>query len=140
MKPPLRPSPNPLIFWVIWTALISAVFIYQFALGHGIPQGENQEPLILGLPETVALAQLLIAAAIRWILIPRTPLLKKRFVLMIIGLALSEAVEFYGLFLISATQPQTKLIFWFLALCSCLQFIPFYARNEPPPSDHFRTQ
>jgi len=34
MKPPLRPTPHPLIFWVIWTALISAVFIYQFALGQ----------------------------------------------------------------------------------------------------------
>jgi len=140
MKPPLHPTPHPLIFWVIWTALISAVFIYQFALGHGIPQGENQGPLTLGLPEAVALPQLLIAAVIRWILIPRTPLLKKRFVLMIIGLALSEAVEFYGLFLIPPTQPQTKLLFWLLALLSCLQFIPLYARNEPPPSDHFRTQ
>jgi F0F1-type ATP synthase membrane subunit c/vacuolar-type H+-ATPase subunit K len=116
------------------------VCIYQFALGHGIPQGQNQDPMSLGIPEIIAIANLSVALFIRWILIPRTRQRKQLLVLMIVGLALSEAVEFFGLFLIPAGQPETKLLFWMLSLLSCLQFAPLYARAEPPASEQFRMQ
>ena len=50
--------------------------------------------------------------------------------MMIIGLALSEAVEFYGIFLIPRDQPDTKLALFMLPLLSMAQFVPTYARPK----------
>ena len=50
---------------------------------------------------------------------------------MIVGLALSEGGAFYGLFLVPADQPETKLLVFVLALISMVQFAPFYAQVEP---------
>ena len=43
-------EPNPkqqvITFWILWIAMFSAIFAYQFALGGGIPEGEDsEEPL-----------------------------------------------------------------------------------------------
>lgn len=133
-----RPDTHPIVLWMIWAALTGSVCIYQFALGHGIPLGQNQGPMSLGMPESISIANLSVAFFIRWVLIPRARERKQLLVLMILGLALSEAVEFYGLFLVPASQPETKLLFWILALLSCLQFAPLYARTEPPASEQFR--
>ena len=126
-----------LVIWVIWFSLLVSVVIYQFALGRGIPVGENVREEGLNVFVVMSCTQVLIASLIRWILIPRAGAPGKLLVLMIIGLALSESVEFFGLFLISSDQPSTKLALWILSLVSIAQFAPIYAMS-PRQTDPFR--
>lgn len=121
-------KPQPQVFWIIWGALFVALFVYQFTLGGGVPQGQNGPNTELSWPVMLAVGQIAVASFGRWVLIPKAQAIGQLFVLMILGLALSEAVEFYGLFLIPADEPSTKLSLWVLALVSEFQFMPVYAK------------
>ena len=127
---PSHTRPQLLVIWVIWFSMFVAVFIYQFALGGGIPVGDNAHEQKLDVAVIISAAMLLAALPIRWLLIPRANAAGKILVLMIIGLALSEAVEFQGLFLVSADQPGTKRMLWILSLASIVQFAPIYALSS----------
>ena len=126
-----------LVHWVIWFALTSSIVVYQLVLGHGIPHGVNSR--VAQMPPIVAVAsvEIIAAAAIRWLLVPRTRVAGRLLVLMIIGLGLSESAEFFGLFLVPNDQPETKLAFWILSLLSAFQFIPTYIRRISHPNDAF---
>jgi hypothetical protein len=131
------PPPKKLVLWIIWFALTSSIVVYQFILGHGVPQGTNEPTTAIHPMALVAVATIAMASLVRWLLIPRNREAGKLLVLMIVGLALSESAQLFGLFLIPSGQPETKLAIWILALLSALQFMPVYA-NERPPSDAFR--
>jgi hypothetical protein len=123
-------SSQKLILWVIWFALVSSIVAYQLILGHGIPYGPNVPSTETSPFAAVAIGEIIAASVIRWLLIPKTRGAGKLLVLMIIGLALSEGAEFFGLFLVANDQPETKLAIWILSLLSALQFMPVYAERD----------
>jgi F0F1-type ATP synthase membrane subunit c/vacuolar-type H+-ATPase subunit K len=129
-----------IVLWILWFAMVDAIVIYQFLLGHGVPRGSDAPGGGVNPVVVLAGVQLLAAAAIRWLLLPRAGTTGKVLVLMIVGLALSESVEFYGLFLVPADLPSTKLGLWLLALVSALQFAPVYARAARLPANPFRPE
>jgi len=131
------PPPKKLVLWIIWFALTSSIVVYQLFLGHGVPHGTNDPTSAIHPMAFIAVAEIAIASLVRWLLIPRNREVGKLLVLMIVGLALSESAELFGLFLIPNDQPETKLAIWILALLSALQFMPVFA-NERQPSDAFR--
>jgi hypothetical protein len=118
------------VLWTIWGALFSAIIIYQFALGGGIPTGENKGPGGVNFAVMLGVGQIVAASVVRWLLLPRAKHPGQVLVFMVIGLALSEGAEFYGLFLVPKNQPSTQLAMWLLSLLSALQFIPIYAKSE----------
>jgi hypothetical protein len=120
-------KPRKLVLWIIWFATLNAVIVYQIALGQGGPHGVNAASSTLPPIFWAAMVQLAAAAFIRWLLLPGASTYQKILVLMIVGLAWSEAVEFYGLFLIPTDQPQTKLGLWILSLLGVVQFAPINA-------------
>ena len=50
---------------------------------------------------------------------------------MIVGLALSQAVTFFAIFLFDSGMPRTKMELFWLSLLSAIQFIPLYAIDLP---------
>jgi len=126
-----------LVSWVIWFALTASIVVYQLVLGHEIPHGANAR--VSEMPPIVAVAsvEFIAAAAIRWLLVPKTRVAGRLLVLMIIGLSLSESAEFFGLFLVPNDQPETKLALWILSLLSAIQFIPIYIGRSSYPHDAF---
>jgi hypothetical protein len=130
-------SSQKLVAWVIWFALTSSIVVYQLVLGHGIPHGANAR--VAEMPPIVAVAsvEIFAAAAIRWLLVPRSREAGRLLVFMIIGLSLSESAEFFGLFLVPNDQPETKLTLWILSLLSAFQFIPIYLGRVSLPKDAF---
>ena len=126
-----------LVSWVIWFALTASIVVYQLVLGHEIPHGANAR--VSEMPPIVAVAsvEFIAAAAIRWLLVPKTRVAGRLLVLMIIGLSLSESAEFFGLFLVPNDQPETKLALWMLSLLSAFQFIPTYFGRISHPDDVF---
>jgi hypothetical protein len=119
--------PTALIFWIIWFATLQGLVLIQFFVGGGIPQGADQgEPPSLFLVIAGALA--LAALTIRFTVIPKIKTASKLLPAMIIGLALSEAVGFVGLFLVGKEFPTTRLGLFVLALCCIASFAPVYAK------------
>ncbi len=123
-KPPMT------VFWILWSAFLCAIAAYQFTLGHGIPQGHDAPSAGLNPIVLIALIELIVATGIRWFLIPRVSARYRMLVLMIIGIALSESAEFYGIFLIPANMPQTKLVLFVASFVSVLQFAPVFAFSK----------
>ncbi len=120
-------------FWVCWVAIFSSLFIYQFFLGRGIPQGENASEPINTAFYGVCFGSILIATFIRWILIPKVKVIRQALVLFIIGIALSESVVFYEIFLIGPNYPETQMIFFILSVMSTFQFIPTFLNKSKKP-------
>ena len=127
LPPPKRKTPPPLVFWILWIAFLSSIGVYQLELGGGIPHGSNQSLQAWNLPLLLSALQLTVATVIRWLVIPKVTDPAKLLPLMVVGLALSEAVVFYGIFLVGQDMPQTRLQFLIGAFFSILQFAPFYA-------------
>jgi hypothetical protein len=116
----------------LWAVIFGSIFFYQFTLGGGI--FESSSPMrMLQFPMPMALVQLAVAATIRWLVIPRVSDLRRLLVLMIVGLALSEAVEFYGIFL---GGRQMEMPLFVLCLLSVFQFVPTYATPKADSQFH----
>jgi len=119
-------KPSPLTVWIVWIALFESVFLYQFLIGGGIPTGEDQgEPdtYILVLGSVVAI----VASLIRWLILPKAKNFQVMFTAFIVGMALSESIAIYGLFLIGEENPESQLSFMVLSLLCMLQYTPVFA-------------
>jgi hypothetical protein len=139
-NPSRRRIPPPLIFWILWIGFLGSIGIYQVELGGGLPHGANQAPQAWNLPLILAALQVSVATVIRWFVIPKVTDQTRLLPLMVVGLALSEAVAFYGIFLIGPDMPQTKLQFLLAAFCCTLQFAPYYAPARPAGWNQGRVQ
>ena len=136
MNAPPRKDPPTLVFWVIWAALTGGVGLYQAKLGGGWLAGKD-EGSAFEMPVTyVALGFVFVASVLRWWVIPRTATKPRLLVGMIVGLALSEAVEFFSLFLYPRTMPETKMGLCALAWLSMAQFVPVYAHPAGTGGSH----
>jgi hypothetical protein len=120
-------SGKVIVLWVLWVALCTSIVVYQVSLGGGILHGSNASPQGVHFPMPLVLIQIAVASLIRWVIIPRVSEPHRLLVLLIVGLALSEAVGFYGIFLVSRDMPETKMAIFYLSLISALQFAPIYA-------------
>lgn len=118
-----------LVLWIVWFAIVDAIVIYQFTIGKGWPTGVDRHGTFETPFAYIAIGFFAIATAIRWLAIPRAVTFRRQFVLLIVGLILSETVEFFGLFLYQSDMPQTKILLFVLALLGSLQFAPIYARR-----------
>jgi len=70
---------------------------------------------------------MVLAAAVRWLVIPKLKEQQKLLVTMIVGLALSEQPIFVSLFLIGADYPQYQIAVLMASVVSLIQFAPSYA-------------
>jgi hypothetical protein len=70
----------------------------------------------------------LASLAIRFTVIPKIETVAKLLPAMVIGLALSEAVGFVGIFLVGKEFPTTRLGLFILALCCIASLAPVYAK------------
>jgi hypothetical protein len=127
-----RNSPPPLaiIFWLVWFAILSGLVVLQAFLGGGVPNGRNAPGAQMPIVVWVCLTEVMGAALVRWLVMPRFAALPQKFVWMVIGLALAEGAGILGMFLLPRDQPETRLVIFLLSLFGVLQFVPLYAR--PP--------
>lgn len=89
------PAPPPLVWWIIWGAIIAAFFtIYGFLTSGMVPLAATP-PALAVLP----LGPLAASLVIRFLVFPRLHHTRFGFVFFIVGLALAEAGGFLGIFL-----------------------------------------
>lgn len=126
--------PKALVLYIIWFALTGSIFVYQFILGGGFLQGANALPQGFGFPIPLIGAEIAAAAVVRWAVIPRLKGPSRMLIALVIGMALSESAELFGIFLVPRGMPQTKMVVFYLAVVSAFQFLPTFARSDDPPS------
>ena len=115
------------VFWILWFAFLQSAFVVHFVIGGGFPEGENvAEPMAVWL-WAACVVPIIIAAAVRWLVIPKVKDPQQMLVAMIIGLALSEMPILFSLFLIGSDYPQFQIVVLMLAVVSLIQFAPSYA-------------
>lgn len=124
------PKHKPVVFWAIWLAILNGVIVLQFTLGKGVLLGSNPPDAPFSAVAVFGMVGIILATVVRWFLIPRTDESPKLIVLMVVGLALSEAPAILGMLLIPQSQPETRLALFTASLLSILQFAPFFA-NRP---------
>jgi drug/metabolite transporter (DMT)-like permease len=121
--------PTILVFWIIWFAILQGLVVIQFFVGGGIPKGADQgnpPGWVLAAAGGLALA----ALAIRFTVIPKIQPVPRKLPLMIIGLALSEAIGFLGMFLVGKEFPTTRLSLLVLAIACIVSLAPVYAKER----------
>ena len=79
---------------------MAQVFYLQWNIGRGLPDWS-----VVGNPEKgfiyLCIAYFVISFVLRWIFLPRKKEFKQILVLMIVGVALAEAIQFHHLYLIN---------------------------------------
>ncbi len=125
--------PKALVLYIIWFALTAGLFVYQFVLGGGFLTGANALPQGYGFPIPLIGVEVAAAAVVRWAVIPRLKGPSRILVALVIGMALSESAELFGIFLIPRGMPQTKMAVFYLAVVSAFQFLPTYVLSDDPP-------
>jgi len=116
-----------ILMWILWFAFLQSALAIHFVLGGGFPEGANAaEPMATWL-WGICLVPIIVATALRWLIIPKIKAQKKLLVAMIIGLALSEQPIFFSLFLIGGDYPQNQIVVLMVAVFSLIQFAPSYA-------------
>jgi hypothetical protein len=126
-------NPRSVVLWILWATMLVAMVMYQFQLGGGIPAGRDlpgEQAIGLEITSTVFIG---FATLIRWLMIPRAVGGRNLLILMIAGVALSETVTFYEIFLLPRSMPHTRLEYFVVSILSALQFAPFYGKQLVAP-------
>ena len=115
-----------MVFWIIWFAIFNGLFIMQFLAAGGFPSGKNEGEAPLWVVAVPAVL-LVVAVAVRFLLIPRISNLPALMPVMIVGLALSEGVGILGMFAVGESLPQTRMALFVTSVCAVVMYAPIYA-------------
>ena len=128
MKNETMRSPDQLIAWVIWGAILMGLFFLQFFIGGGIPTGDEMEnpPTVMSL---ICIAGVAIGTLIRWLVIPKLNDKPKLLRAMVVGLALSQGSGVLQIFLLGKEYPDSQKLIFVLAVLGVVQFAPTYFKK-----------
>ena len=115
-----------LMWWMIWIALFSGIFVIYFVVGSsgaGAQAGSASPDSRVWM---VGFAPFVISAVIRWLILPRAQNAQKAFSLFVVGLVLAEMPCILGVF----GFPEHKLELFVLSVLGMLQFIPYFASRD----------
>ena len=120
----------PIIWWVVWLAMLMGVTIITFALGGGASESPSPDEGPTGSFPIFAVAILvpviLVIIAIRWVLLPRIKTQPLGFVAFLIGMSTSELIAFFGIF----GLPEYQWTLFAIAIVAMLQFAPLFAHQR----------
>lgn len=117
---PSEKTPVAIVLWTIWLALFSGLFFHRFFLGSGLAVKDNWDQPPGWLALALLLGPVLLSAAIRWMVLPRFNQPATVLVPFIVGMAVSESLAFFGIFLFRGLET----VFFGASLLCALQFIP----------------
>lgn len=129
---PSRSTPSRLIFWMLWLAMVVVVTVLRFKLAPDALVERGPSPVRL--PEAAVYAVLVVpvvlAIAVRMMLLPRQPEAGKVLVNFVLSLALAEA----PVVLTSFLAPERADIAYLAFLSVWLLNTPAFIRSETKPA------
>ena len=128
MKNETMRSPDQLIAWVLWGAILMGLFFLQFFIGGVIPTGDEMEnpPTVMSL---ICIAGVAIGTLIRWLVIPKLSDKPKLLRAMVVGLALSQGSGLLQIFLLGKEYPDSQKLIFVFAVLGVVQFAPTYFKK-----------
>jgi hypothetical protein len=126
MSAATKPPPKPIVFWVIWAAILSGLPMIYLFLGQSGASGAGSPPSNTGgfpLGLVAALPPLLCSIIVRWAVLPRMEQAAKALVIFVMGLALAESCGIIGIIL----GGEHKNLFFLAGILAVLQYIPLFA-------------
>ena len=128
MQNEMMRSPDQLIAWVLWGAILMGLFFLQFFIGGGIPTGDEMEnpPTVMSL---ICIAGVAIGTLIRWLVIPKLSDKPKLLRAMVVGLALSQGSGLLQIFLLGKEYPDSQKLIFVFAVLGVVQFAPTYFKK-----------
>jgi hypothetical protein len=108
------------VWWVVWAVFSFSVLVYYGFLGRNQP---GARPTDAGWP--MAFAPVLVAAVLRWTVLPRITDPNAALSVFVAGIAFGESACFMGLFLF----PAHRLALVILSEAAVFQFIPVFANR-----------
>jgi hypothetical protein len=121
--PRQEPKLHPLIWWVIWAALLTGFLQVCYFLG-GAPGAAPAASIEL-VAVLVGAGLLFLSAAIRRLLLPRIGRARVAFICFIVGQAFAEGCGYVGLFVGGAHRDPLVAG----GVLGLLQFMPIFARR-----------
>jgi hypothetical protein len=97
VPPASGPGLRPLIWWILWAALLTGYLQVCYFARSVRPGPPSTVAAVVGV--MVGLGFLLLSAAIRWLLLPRISRVGVAFVFFLAGQALAEGCGYVGVFL-----------------------------------------
>ncbi len=127
MTTPRGNTAQPIIFWILWFAILSGLLIMQFFAGGGIPSGSDQGegPVLI---QTFALVLAAASLIVRFAVIPRLEELQKKLPAMIVGLALAEGIGIIGMFAVPHQYGATRLFMLGISIICVVISAPVYVK------------
>lgn len=122
------PTPNAIVFWAIWFAIFNGLFILLFFAAGGVPEGKNAgeaPPALIGISALLVV----LAVAIRFLMIPKIKDPVKLLPAMIIGLSLAEGVGIIGMFAVGKEFPETRIALFVTSVSAVIAFAPVYLHS-----------
>lgn len=125
MKPAL--NPQLLVWWVLWAAFQSGVFMFDFFLvNRDSTPAPDTSPIWMA-----AALPFVMSVVIRWGVLPRFNNAQQALPVFIVGIACAEMTCFLGIFIFPAHQRELFI----LSVLGIAQYIPIFARRFFPPAD-----
>ena len=111
----------PIVWWVIWAALMSGVFIIYFTISASMPTKQKQE--VESGVWMIGMTPFLISSVLRWLILSRKESAQSAFPIFIMGLAMAEATCILGLFVF----PAYSTALFALSVLGIAQYVPYFA-------------
>lgn len=119
--PNSQAKPQLVVWWILWAALLGAVFILNiFIRGDAEPA---EFPKVASTMWLAGLAPFALSTVLRWLVLPRLQTYEEALPCFIIGIALAEATSFAGLFFFKEHHQEL----WIASIAGVLQYIPTFA-------------
>jgi len=123
----LDPKQQVLVWWVLWGAFQSGLFMIYFMLrGTSIQATPVSGSSLLWLAAAIPV---LLSAIIRWLVLPHARNSQGALQIFIIGICLAEATCFLGLFLF----PAHNLALFVISALGIFQYLPYFAGRYIAP-------
>ncbi len=123
------PPPTPLVFWVIWFAILNGLFIIAYFAAP------RPEPDLVKVDEAQLLFVMIsvlvgvISLGIRFLVIPKLRSLQTMMMAMMIGLAIAEMSGIVGMFVVSTEHHSTRVFMFVVAVICIAIHAPVYVKR-----------
>ena len=115
------PKRRLFVWWVQWVAFLVGIFVFCAFLSRPAGDRPATDPSLW----PITLIPLAVSVILRWVFLPRARVLQTAYAQFVIGIAMAEAVCFFGIFLF----PDRLQILFPLSVVGVFQFIPLFARR-----------
>lgn len=135
-QPAARPPVQPMLFWIIWAAILSGLLVIQSLAPKGTGPQDGEAGGMDKMFQIMALGFGAASMVVRFLVIPRLDTLEKKLPAMIVGLAMAEGIGIIGAFAVPPDESATRMFMLSVSVVCLVLSMPLYARSPDGGKRH----